>query len=263
MDTFVIQVEEPSLRRKLFKFRYRVYVEQQGFFPPTADHSNRILADPLDDVSVSFALLDRDEVVGSLRLTLLDAIPDPAPFIAQLSMQPGLSAFGTAAVGLSSRFMFDTTKPFSGKGMFRLMMRGYLYGKQHGCRITYGNCSRQLLTFYEHMGYRTYTGAFSDPVYGEKLPILLILGDRSRFVQLRSPLARCAAHYPEDRDAVLWFDNTYARPINLEPADSRLPAERMSRSSVRRDVAEQGATADGSRDPGISEFTGSQSGRRS
>jgi hypothetical protein len=221
MGTIAIRVEETGLWRKLFEFRYRIYVEEQGFVPPTADHANRILTDPLDEVSASFALLRDGEVIGSLRLTPLDAIPDPAPFIRRLSMQAAINAFGRCALGLSSRFIFDANKP-SPRGMFRLMEMGYFYGKERGCRLTFGDCSPALLDFYRHMGYRDYTEPFIDPVYGEKIPIFLILGDRDRLTQLRSPLARCAASYPTDVEAVEWFESTYPSASELR-VDS-LPA---------------------------------------
>jgi N-acyl-L-homoserine lactone synthetase len=218
MTSMAVQVEEPSLWRKLFEFRYHVYVEQQGFCPPTADHSLRTLVDPLDVISASFALLNQGDVVGSLRLTRLDAIPDPAPFIQQLCMQPAVDAFGAAALCLSSRFMFHATKPATPKGMFQLLALSYSYCMKNGYRITYGNCSPHLLKFYKHMGYRNYINAYTDSVYGEKLPILLILGDRTRFVRVRSPLARCAASYPEDTNAILWFEEKYGASQSVNQA---------------------------------------------
>ena len=97
MSLTVIRARSESEREKIFHFRYRVYVDELHFSPPGADHERKRLWDPLDDVSVSHALLDGGEVVGSLRVTFLEELPDPEPLIQKFSLQPAIAAFGRSA----------------------------------------------------------------------------------------------------------------------------------------------------------------------
>lgn len=41
-------------RHALFRFRYRIYVEEHGLCPREADHTAKVLYDELDDYSVSY-----------------------------------------------------------------------------------------------------------------------------------------------------------------------------------------------------------------
>ena len=69
MGLTVTEARSEADREKIFEFRYRVYLDELHLSPPTADHARKRLWDPLDDVSVSHALLDDGEVVGSLRVS--------------------------------------------------------------------------------------------------------------------------------------------------------------------------------------------------
>jgi hypothetical protein len=211
MDVRIASGDDPCVRDQLFRLRYRVYVEQQGYAPPEADHLRQMLADDLDPLSVSKALIQNAEVVGSLRMTQLCAVIDRRRIIDRLALGPAIAKFGVEALGLTSRFLFDQMRAISPKGMFRLLEAGYVYGMQVGCRILFGDCSAGLLAFYQHLGYRTYARPYIDPVFGEKFPLLMILRDPDEFTKRRSPMARCTHGCPADIEAVCWFEETYGR----------------------------------------------------
>ena len=193
-------------RDLLYAFRYRVYVGEQGHAPAGADHARGRLTDPLDAVSTSLALVDGGEVVGSLRFTPLAAVPDPAPLVARLGMAAAVGRFGLSAVGTCSRFMFDTRRPGWRRGMYRLMALGYGMECRAGRRLSFGDCGPGLVAFYEHMGFRVWGRPFTDPAYGEKVPIVLAIRDRDWLGRVRSPLARCARAYPDDPEVRGWLD---------------------------------------------------------
>jgi CRP-like cAMP-binding protein len=201
----------------VYAFRYRVYVEELGLSPPTADHERKRLWDPLDDVSVSHFLLDDDEVVGSLRVTFLDGVPDPAPLIEKFRMAPAIAAMGRSAIATTSRFIVHPRLRV-GLAIYRLMELAYEDGIKRGIRLNYGDCSPHLLPFYEHLGYRRYTKSYNDTAYGFKLLILMLTLDQRRFARVRSPLLRVASRFPDDPEGRAWFERTYPEYLDLESA---------------------------------------------
>jgi CRP-like cAMP-binding protein/N-acyl-L-homoserine lactone synthetase len=208
---------DDAARERVFAFRYRVYVDEMGLDTPEADHARRWLCDPLDDVSTSWALLRDGEVAGTLRVTCLSDLADPAPLVARFSMQPALPAFGASEICTTSRFMLDP-KLRGGTAILRLMAAVYQDGRARGLRLNYGDCSPHLVPFYEHLGYRRYTRAFNDTAYGFKVPILMLTGDRVRFERVRSPLVRLAQEHADDPEARAWFERSYPGELGFETA---------------------------------------------
>lgn len=218
MGLTITQARAEADREKIFAFRYHVYVEELGLSPPAADHARKRLWDPLDEVSVSHALLDGEEIVGSLRVTFLDDVPDPAPLIEKFALEPAIAALGRSAICTTSRFILHPQLRH-GMAIFRLMEAAYEDALTRGnFRLNYGDCSPHLLPFYEHMGYRCYTRAYNDTAYGFKILILMLGRDQQRFERVRSPLSRVAARYSDDPEARAWFERTYPDYLHLESA---------------------------------------------
>jgi hypothetical protein len=204
-------------RESVYRFRYRVYVEELGLSPPGADPATRTLRDPLDDVAVSFFLREGGDVVGSLRVVLLDQVPDPAPLVEKFRLGPAIEEFGAPAIATTSRFMLDP-RLRHGTAVFRLMEAAFEGFPEREVRLNYGDCSPHMVPLYEHLGYRRYTRAYEDTAFGFKVPIVMLVGDRARFERVRSPLGRLAARRPDDVAARAWFERTYPEYVDLASA---------------------------------------------
>ena len=213
MGLRVTKVRTAEERDRLFEFRYRIYVEELRIPTSQADHATRRLMDPLDECSTSYVLLDQEQVAGELRVTWLADVPDSTEIIESFAMQPAIEAFGPEAICKTSRFILDP-KWRQGTAIYLLMKTVYEECWEQGARLNYGDCSPHLLSFYEHLGFRRYMNAFEDPNYGFKFPILMI-ADLGFFRHARSPLARVAERFGEDRAACAWFARTY--PDRLVP----------------------------------------------
>jgi CRP-like cAMP-binding protein len=209
----VVPALDEAAKARIFEFRYRVYVEELGIDTPEADHDRRWLRDPQDDYSVSWALLRDAEVVGMIRSTLLSEVPDPAPLIEKFGLEPALKEFSPSEIGATSRFMLDP-RLRGGLALLRLMRTPYELGMARGVRLNYGDCSPQLVPFYEHLGFRRCGRSFNDAAYGFKVPILMLTGDRVQFEQVRSPVARWAKQYPHDAAARSWFERTHPDAVS-------------------------------------------------
>ena len=204
-------------RQAVYRFRYRVYVEEMGLSLPEADHAGKRLRDALDLSSDVYALVDDGAVVGSLRVTYFDRAGDPAPLVARYDMGPALVEVPRDAVCVTSRFMIDPALRH-GKAIFRLMEVAWKAVAARGVRVAFGDCSPHLVPFYEHLGFRRYTRAYNDTAYGFKVPILMLVRDVLRFERVHSPLARVAEGGEDDLEARAWFAQTYPDYLGIESA---------------------------------------------
>ena len=201
----------------IYQFRYHIYVEEFNLDPPDANHSDKILKDELDNISQSFALIDDNEIVGSLRILFFDDLNELTPQIKKYNCQRAIDEFGPDTICATSRFML-LPKLRSGRIIYKLMTAGYKEACRRGARFNFGDCSPHILPFYEHLGYRRYTKAYNDTAYGYKLPILMLIRDQTRFRQVRSPLARIASEYDDDIQLRDWFEKTYPEYLDMESA---------------------------------------------
>ena len=217
MSITVEKARTDAERQAVYRFRYRVYVEEMGLSPPEADHVAKRLRDPLDLSSDIYALKDESEVVGSLRVTYFDDAPDPASLVARYDIGPALRDLPRDAICITSRFMLDPNVRH-GTAIFRLMEAAWEDVASRGARIAYGDCSPHLVPFYEHLGFRRYTRAYNDTAYGFKVPILMLVRDLARFDRVHSPLTRVVKGREDDLEGRAWFTRTYPDYLGMESA---------------------------------------------
>lgn len=208
----VREVETKAELEALYSFRYRIYVEELSM-TDQADHARQWLQDGYDEESVHYAIFKDGNIVGSLRCTGLDDVSDPNPLIAKFEMEPALKAFGASAIITTSRFMVSSELR-NAMAMLNLMVAAFQDTRRGKIRLNFGDCSPHLLPFYEHLGYRRYTDGFVDSAYGYKLPIMMLVGDRQFFEQMRSPLASLLKPEDDDAEARAWFADTYVDYID-------------------------------------------------
>lgn len=208
MGVFIGPAQTPREISEICQLRYRVYVEELQIPTPEADHESRSIRDVVEKSSLSFGAWKNGEAIGSLRVTCLSDLPEPQKILSRLHMHPALAAFGIQSICTTSRFMLDPRNR-NGRLIYPLMKVVYDYLRNRGIRLNFGDCSPHQLPFYQHLGFRNYERGFDDPAYGYKLPLLMLLGDRQELVRRRTPLARAAAHYPDDDEVVAWFQGTY------------------------------------------------------
>src|SRR5579872_723061 len=122
-------------RRRLYRFYYSVYAEEQGYRLHKADHAARLLRDELDDDSATMLYAEADgEVVGSLRVTNLDRTRLGAGLADALRLERFQSAFPPSALSYTSRFML-TARWRRSVVIGRLMEAAYRTAAGRGTRF--------------------------------------------------------------------------------------------------------------------------------
>ncbi len=221
MTLRVERAETAEERRRVFAFRYRIYVDEMGIRTPEADTKARLLSDPLDERAVLWMLTDGDDVLGTLRVLALRDLPEPGPLIERYAIGRAVEAFGEEAICISGRFMLDSDLR-RGTAILRLLRAAFQDALARGIRLNYGDCSPSLLPFYERMGFRRYTRAFIDTHYGFKVPILMLVRDREHFEAVGSPFERLAREAEDDPEVRDWFARSHPEDLGVQTA-SLLP----------------------------------------
>lgn len=190
---------------ELFRFRYQIYVEEQGLSPAGVSHERRVFSDDLDEYSTSWYVRSEGEITGSLRLTCLSDLPNLSLMKGKFNFEPALKRFQKTQLCTTSRFVLSSK--VSGRTALNLMKEGMIYGINRGLKLNYGDCSPHMLPFYNRLGYRVYTNAYNDPDYGYKFPIVMLGGDKEWLEKNQSPLRHLDIELSgESRE---WFNDNY------------------------------------------------------
>ncbi len=219
MGLEVVRLNPGAECEPLYRFRYEVYVEEQGLKPRDANQRTRTIHDGLDDCSIQYAAFSEGRVIASLRATLLSDVQAPEALIERFGMTEAIRRFGIRSICTTSRFIIARDHRRSRLSL-HLMDAAYCDARERGLRLNFGDCSPHLVGFYEHMGYRTYAPIFVDDDYGVKTPLLMMFGDQEQFRRVRSPLRRTAVRYQDDTEARVWFEAVYPASCETgEPTD--------------------------------------------
>ncbi len=203
--------ETPEEREDIFRFRYRIYVEELGKYAlSSADSGNQILRDELDDTATLFQARKGGEIVGTLRLNRgSEGLLRKERFQAY-DLGPFLSRYRPEELSFSSRLM--VASEMRGTTVLgKILSYAYEYDLDNGVLFDFCHCEPNLVPVYQHLGYQTYTHNFEATEMGYRIPLALYLWDARHLRRTRSPFARILRQRPNDKpqDVSDWLCSTY------------------------------------------------------
>jgi predicted GNAT family N-acyltransferase len=190
-------------RRRIYRFRYQVYVDEMGKRPGYADHERRELYDALDDWAVLLYAQADGEVIATLRLNQASdrEFPEYWRRIYQLSR---FSRFPAASLSMSSRLM--VARAWRGStALGGLLVAIYELARKRGVQFDFCNCSPALVEFYEQLGYQRFGDGFMDEDAGYHVPMVLVAEDVAHLRRVRSPFLRLARRMENSDETARWF----------------------------------------------------------
>jgi hypothetical protein len=192
-------------RRKLYRFYYTIYAEEQGYRLRKADHAARRLQDELDDDTATMLYAEVDgEIVGSLRRTYLAQAPAGGFLADALRLARFRAAFPPESLAYTSRFMIGARWRRS-VVIGKLIEASYRAAAERGIRFDFGHCAPALVPLYERLGYRRYAGNYFDPEKGFRIPLVAVVEDVQHFAAVHSPVYRTARTYRHKPATAAWF----------------------------------------------------------
>lgn len=203
------------------RFRYAVYIAEQGKPLPWADHVSRRLSDADDSSAFHFCVRDAaGQIIAYSRMHY--ALSVPQNIIRRLSLEE-LFSHSAHKIGFISKLMVDSQSRGRTSAV-RLIEEMILYGCHRfpDAEAAVFHCSLSLVPLYARLGFRTFGDPFQDAYVGLQVPMVAIFRDSAHYQACRSPLRAVAERVdrsPEKLDRVQdYFLSKRAVPaILVEP----------------------------------------------
>jgi CRP-like cAMP-binding protein len=197
-----VRVQEVTAATELeevYRFRYRVYVDELRKPLPSADHERRVVTDALDRTSRVLAAVDEESgsIVGTVRTQFGCDHPFDDDLIARLSLGPMIDAVGMERLTHSSAFMVDPA--YRGLTIASQLVMGMVHdGLARGAVADVCISELALVRPYYQLGYRPYAPPFRPfETAGLRVPLVWIVQDRGYLLSVGSPFAHAV---PADLD---------------------------------------------------------------
>jgi len=216
----------PEEKRKIYHFRYQIYVEEMSKHTDDIDYDKKLLSDELDEWAILLYAKIDSEIIATKRINIGTLLEFPPKLVEILS----LNTFQNSHIeNANHRFAFITKVMISSSYrsssvLYLLMAKCYEICCQNQVQFGFGACNFHLFRLYEQMGFRRYSKNFVDPGYGLLAPIVLLANDIQHLRMVRSPLYRVARKRGAvSTQAVEWFHTRFT--IDSQIINSQLVTE--------------------------------------
>lgn len=181
---------DEAARNEVYRFRYRIYVEQMGFRQEHADHLRKRIVEPLDDGARIYAAYFNVALVGTIRGNRFSDLP--TAYYRKLYRIDDRFPFAPDEMSLTTKLMFDPALQRSSYPIRLILHYARDFNADRPCKIDFVDCRRWLLPFFLKLGYVDYLGWVFHNEYGHVRPMFCPADQVQRLQRLRSPLAAVA-----------------------------------------------------------------------
>jgi hypothetical protein len=210
-----------SMRNEVYRFRYRIYVEQMGLRQKYADHVRKRVVEPLDDTARIYAAHLDGNVVGTIRGNRFSELP--TAYYRKLYRIDDRFPFRPDEMSLTTKLMFDPALRGSLYPIRMIVHYARDFNARRPCKIDFVDCRRWLLPFFLKLGYVDYLGWVFHNEYGSVRPLFCPADQVDRLQRLRSPLAAVARDFCDNN---MFGGEDLIRRIALAGKRATQPARR-------------------------------------
>ena len=184
----ILAARNEAEREAIYRFRYRVYVEEMNRYRSVADHEGKRLVEPDDARSHLYYAAADEEVVGTMRLTWGGDAPFTERHIEQYDLAPFLDAVPQEQLVIGERFMVD--RAYRGSDLiYRLFCTYLAFVNERRIQLIFGDSEPHLLNLYQGLGFRTYSDKnVNSPETGYLIPLVMVPEDLDYMRAIKSPL---------------------------------------------------------------------------
>ncbi len=187
-----------AAREAVYRFRYRIYVEEMGRYGSIADHAGKRLVEPDDEAGHLIAAWQGDDLVGTARITWGGDAPFTQRLIDQYDLAGFLSTVSADQMVIGERFMIEPALRGSDL-LYRIFCFYMAFVNDRRIQLTFGDCEPHLLNLYQGLGYRAYTRRnVNSPETGYLIPLVLVTEDIAYLSRIGSPLADVLRNFADD-----------------------------------------------------------------
>lgn len=184
-------------RDAVYRFRYRIYVEELHRELGGVDHDRRMVLDAEDDQPYThhFYAGSVDAIEGVVRLRVWDPGAMPPGLAKKLSMHlfgPAQARLRTCEIG---RFMIDPRRRGS-LVLPSMARRTYEFlANESKVDLSFCYCRPGLVDYYRRLGARPYGAELVEETEGMEVPLVSVLSDYAYYRQVKSPMAHWVKKY--------------------------------------------------------------------
>ncbi len=173
---------------EIYKLRYSVYVEEIGYHQPHADHTLKMLKDPLDRTGNLFAIYKNNEAVGTVLSNYVKRSSD-------LGCYPELYKMAEFANGSYYDSSISTKlivrKDYRSTSIaFRLALATYIQGLKDNIQYDFLDCNQDMVYFFVRLGYKVCQDSVHHPEFGHGAVLALELQNIEHLEECNSPFAK-------------------------------------------------------------------------
>ncbi len=198
----VHRAETQEEREAVYRFRYRVYVEEFGRELGSPDHERKWVTDSDDDAPCTTILYTGsvEEITGTVRLRHWRAGEVPHHDVEELSMDriPEIEERNTGEIG---RLM--VRRSMRGRVIIASLLRASyeIFAGEQETDLVFCYCSPGLVCYYQQLAMRPFGGRLVAAPDGMMVPLVAVLSDYAYYRQARSLLAPLVKRYFGDQPA--------------------------------------------------------------
>lgn len=187
------EASDASVRDDIYRFRYRVYVEQMGRRQKYADHERKMVIEPLDRSATIYAAYQDNVIVGTVRG---NRFSDPeTEYYRKIYRIDGRFGYRLDEMTLSTKLIFEPALQRSVKPIRLIAHYAECFHFGGGGKIDFLDCNKHLIPFFTRFGYLDYQGWIVHSEYGTVRPLCCPADQLRRFNELRSPFAEIAPRF--------------------------------------------------------------------
>jgi hypothetical protein len=189
----ICEAVDAGARNEIYRFRYRIYVEQMGLRQKYADHVRKRVVEPLDEAARIYAAYFNGTIVGTIRGNRFGDFP--TAYYRKLYRIDDRFPFCADEMSLTTKLMFDPALRRSLYPIRLIVHYARDFNARRPCKIDFVDCRRWLLPFFLKLGYVDYLGWVFHNEYGSIRPLFCPADQVLRLQRLRSPLAAVARDF--------------------------------------------------------------------
>ncbi len=184
----VYQADSTEEREAIYRFRYKIYVEElkKGFLD--VDHERRMIYDEDDEApgSALFYTGTSSQVTGTVRAVIWQPGQEPGEVHERFSfgLFPSIETLCTCE---TSRLLID--RSLRGSLILPALSRAmYEHMISQGVSLVFAYCAPGLVRAYRKLGYRPYSGELVCNQDGVRVPLVGVLSDLDYLQRMGSPV---------------------------------------------------------------------------
>jgi len=226
---------DEAARNEIYRFRYRIYVEQLGLRQEYADHGRKLVVEPLDEAARIYAAYFNGAVVGAIRGNRFSDLQ--TAYYRELYRIDDRFPFRPDEMSLTTKLMFDPVLRGSVYPIRLIVHYARDFNARRPCKIDFVDCRRWLLPFFLKLGYVDYLGWVDHNEYGSVRPLFCPADQVMRLQRLRSPLAAVARELCANN---MFGGEDLIRSLALGRRQAARPTRRLLADAHANSAAENG-----------------------